>query len=206
MISVASDEDAFHFATFLGSLGCCRALRSLNLSGNNLSGSRAWEVFARAYSNQVQQNSSPLETLADDTDAMNTDETSILGSLDAMTMYDVDGHDREACASAIRGLPSISNIQVNHSQLTDAGALWLSFCVGKHAWIQEGLRAKRRKPSSALCRSGFNVASNDQLSPIGQKILIQAEAASSNSLAVLPRIQENSSMSRNGSVDVAASR
>lgn len=208
-ISVATDEDATYLNTFLASLGHCQALRLLNLSGNNLSGSRTWEVFAREYALQFRNNEQLLEHLADDIDDIGSGSINMLGSLDALTLGpgDVDRTlHSQSKAQSLHGLPSIGGINVTGSSLTDASALWLSFCVGRQKWIQTRLRARRGQIDSVSGANGFIWSSNDKLSPVGNKLLKQAEMAMYDPFRTYPPAPENTPPGRSNSAETGGTR
>lgn len=207
-IRVASHEDARHLAVFLDALGQCTVLRTFNLSKNDLCGSRAWEVFAKAYSDQWLENSTALEHLSDDIDDMGNDMLNVVASTKALSVTVQGGQAAAPDSSAEkvqrrRGLPSIGTIMINDASLTDSGALWLSFCNGRHAWGQDRLKARQ---GNEVIGQGFCLSPNDKLSTVGQKVLKQAAEARHSQAGDLPPVPENSLISQHTSVDAGVSR
>lgn len=170
-IVVASTEDSRHLADFLDALRHCTALRILNLSGNNLSGSRACEVFARTFATQFAENNEVLERLADDYDEIGSGVTGMETSLETLNFGEKDTR----CVPVLRGLPSVQSFLINNTSLTDAGALWLSFCVGKHKWALHRLHKGQQQQPASTAQAGFVYLPNDKLTMVGLKLLKQAE-------------------------------
>lgn len=208
-ISMDSRDDVRNLTTFLDALGTCHALRVLNLSGNNLSGSRFWETFAQAYDNQFQANDETLERMTDEMDGAGVEVASIEPSFDALTLHVAPPATQSSSDNQIhhlQGLPSISCINLADVSLTDAGALWLSFCLNRHVWIHNCLKARQRSLDSANCKVGFVWTPNTKLSSVGTKALKEAEAAPFDQTGNTPWVPENSPTGRNTSIDAGMPR
>lgn len=182
-ISVTTVEDAKQFSAFLQTLRHCKALKIINLSGNNLSGSLAWEAFARTYAAHFTDNKDVLDRLADDFDG--TDMNKISGGLTNLEIQRRDSAHEDSLqhGSLVVGLPSIATFNIGNVNLTDSGALWLSSCIGKHNWVQDRLRQSQYNQHLAPVHSGFTLLPNDKLSSTGLKLLKQAETTAYDPLA-----------------------
>lgn len=208
-ISVESRDDVRHLTSFLDALGTCNALKVLNLSGNNLSGSRVWEAFAKAYDNHFRANDELLARMIDEMDGEGVEATNVEASFDALTLRTSPSAMASSSDSQnhqLKGLPSISSIDLSETSLTDAGALWLSFCISRHVWIHNCLKARQKSLSTSNCKVGFVWTSNAKLSSVGAKALREAEAAALSETGNSPLVMENSPIGRNTSVDSGAPR
>ena len=206
-IAVSSREDAHYLATFLDAIGLCRALKIINFNSNNLSGSRFWEVFTKAFTEQFRANDAALETLTDTLDTDTSDASDDMPTINSLSIRTTPSAPTSVDpVLGLAGLHSISCISLMDTSLTDAGALWLSFCVGRHKWLHDKLKTQQRSPISAHSKTGVCWTPNDKLSPIGVKVLKEAEATAFDHSDNILRVPENSPMVRNTSTDSGTPR
>jgi len=164
-IGANTREEAGALEAFLDALRYCRKLKKINLSENQLSGSLVLEVFARVYMKQFDQNVTIIERAGDGVSDVVQDVN------DDMQDLAIDNaRSQRAEQSSPCGLPSITTIDMSSCSITDAGAVWLSSVIPKHTWAVSALA-----PGSA--GEGIICWPNERLSPIGTKVLHQAEAA-----------------------------
>lgn len=203
-ISIFTEDDHRNWRIFLESLRYCKSLKVLNLSGNDLHCGRAWEILAKAFNVHFHDNSAVFETLMDEADSLEDNFVASIQSLVIKTHKDNDEMDLPT-PPRVSGLQAIGAIHVENVNLTDAGSLWLSFCLGKERWVQDRLKAGQVQ-SASHNPSGI-IYANDRLSTTGQKLLRHAETLVYDPLATTPRVPENSPMtSRQGSLDIVQTR
>ena len=164
-IGATTREEAEALEAFLDALRYCRRLKKINLSENQLSGSLILEVFARVYMRQFDQNVMLIERAGD---GVSDDVQDISDGMEDLAINTASSTKAEQSAPC--GLPTITTIDMSSCSITDAGALWLSAVVPKHTWAVSVL-----SPGSA--GTGIICWPNVRLSPIGTKVLHQAEAA-----------------------------
>ena len=164
-ISATTTEEAEALEAFLDALRYCRKLKKINLSENQLSGSLVMEVFARVYMRQFDDNVVVIERAGDGASDAVQDISDDMQELAIDTARSQRAEQSSPC-----GLPSITTIDMSSCSITDAGALWLSSIIPKHTWAVSGLA-----PGSI--GTGIICWANERLSPIGTKVLHQAEAA-----------------------------
>ena len=114
-ITISTQEDTDAWEYFLRSFSRCHVLRRIDLSKNDL-GTKAFEVFARVYS---QEELLDLEV----SDLSDQDLASYAGSLPALNLRDY---------SITRGLRSVPYIVFCDTAMTDTCALHLSYVLANH--------------------------------------------------------------------------
>lgn len=67
IICVSNDNEAAYWEEFLQSFATCRILKKINLSGNNLSGAKALEIFYKVYGQQFPRMEARLDPHTSDT-------------------------------------------------------------------------------------------------------------------------------------------
>jgi hypothetical protein len=171
-ISVETREEVDAFEAFLEGLRCCQSLGKINLSGNNIGGSKAMEVFGKVYLRHFKANVNLIEAggeVGEEDNLTDDDVTDISRSMRKMSVCP----QRRQKLSNTRslgpvGLATVEEIDLSSCSITDAGALWLSYVLPRHAWAVSQLGNK--------AEAGITCWPNDTLSPIGKKLLHQAEA------------------------------
>lgn len=160
-IKVETIEEVECFEALLEGLKHCQTLSKINLSGNHI-GSRAMEAFARIFLRQFKENVNLIESGGDE------EEEEIHATVG------VSGDKRKMSISSRRrrpgpvGLATVDVINLSSCSITDSGALWLSYVLPKLAW------ALAQRDGKA--DGGIICWPNHLLSPIGTKLLRQAEA------------------------------
>lgn len=205
-INVTTDEEAHQWKLFLDSLTNNSTLQLLNLSGNDLSGSLAWEIFAKCFADQFVQNHKALEHLADDADNLEDGTVEVATSMQNTAVSDDESGVPNSMNSAnlVRGLPAVTSINLQRVNLMDAGAMWLSYSSGKHKWVQHRLTTKHTHSTRT---AGIDYTLNEKLSTVGRKLLKYAEAVSYDPMATMPPVPVHSPMSaRKTSEDVMSQR
>lgn len=181
VISVVFEEDEVHWQIFLEAFAECRALKRLNLSGNDLSGTKALEIFCKVYQTQFHRVEGHLDQYAEgDTDsAVELSLTSGLHDLAIqMPTEDHDQHiDHPNPESLICGLPCVQNIILANTSMTDAGALFLSYPLIQHTWAIG--RLDKRSGSAAIHSSSTGIVyMPNAFTSVGTKLLMLAAATS----------------------------
>lgn len=149
-ITVASDEEAQQWETFLTAFKSCKTLRRLDLSGNPELGARALEIFCKVHCNEPAIDPIALggdrsvDTLdetqeSDDNKSATTDERE--GSLDWMTSGVML---RRRC-----GLRSIPYVSFQNIGINDTGALWLSYILEDHHFPNQLINELNAAPATS---------------------------------------------------------
>lgn len=190
-IGVDSADAADSWEQFLLSLGPCANLRLVNLSKNNFDNSRAAEIFARVYMKQfkvaigVYKSYVSSNTGTDDDDS-NPDAAGLDDSMATLSVRDtnvvrsktadVKNVSTSPCKSRVApvtGLPSIAVFDMSDSFLGDNGALFLSWVVERHRWIQNHVFDREWSGSGADNAMLF-VIPNEKLNAHGTQLIKQA--------------------------------
>lgn len=207
-ICIQSDHDAHHWETFLRSLGKCQVLKRLNLTGNNLIGSRAFEIFARVYLSQFHRDEFRLDQYMNDiNEDMNESVAGLLDISENLRTLSVKPPS-PSFESPAHGLPSIQNIMFANTSMTDAGALFLSYIVGQHKWAQSRLSGYMFHANSSLKSNGITYLPNESFSSVGLKLLKHSETIPYDPFEAsdAPFGPENSPVGRLGSIAGLQSR
>ena len=132
-ITVASEEEAQQWETFLTAFKSCKTLRRLDLSGNPELGARALEIFCKVHCNEPAID--PI-ALGGDRSVYTLDETQETDDNKSTTTDDVEGSfDWMTSGVMLRrrcGLRSIPFVSFQNIGINDTGALWLSYILEDH--------------------------------------------------------------------------
>ncbi|KAK8195202.1 uncharacterized protein BKA78DRAFT_351105 [Phyllosticta capitalensis] len=198
-ITIKTDEEVADWAFFLDSLRCCRALRRIDLSRNDLSGARGLECFVRVYAKQPVVDPLELEEWkeykANEEDKKATDpeadsmatitERSRKMSLSSSATGSMEFMSRGTVLKRRQGLRSIPYIILAECSLTDSGALFLSYFLEKHFYPQQLMLPLKSGPQATQLDEyneksrcwGVVYLPNDALTDNGLKLLEKAEEA-----------------------------
>ena len=185
-VVVETDDDSRHWETFLRSFRRCTAVKKLNLAGSNLSGSKAFEVLARVYSEQYAFNIAAWEG-SDFTGPIDERPVGeeLVSSVSVLTIK--DNHNGFPPSSPQTkpsffpfegyGLPRVRNLDLSNTNMTDHGALFLSYVIDRHRWFQ-----------TAVCQHGWGLPQNgvetsmivslpnEKMSTLGARLIALVEA------------------------------
>lgn len=179
-ISVKTAEDAHHWELFLRSLGACQVLKSFSLTGNDLSGCRALEVFARVWNHQFHKYEGRLDQYFHDDSGDSAVALLDVGeNFRTLSIKMTSSHSSPKKGFAVEppvlGLPSIETIDMSNSAMTDGGALFLSYIVAQHVWAQ-GRLGLRSMNTNGFGPMGITYLPNPGFTSVGVKLMKQAQA------------------------------
>ena len=203
-ISVQTDDDAHNWEVFWESFSHCFCLSRIDLSGNDLSGPRAFEVFARVYASQIPADPASLRPLSTSVlSVAESDTASIISRTRALSMEDLD--EEGGCASRNMsssrvslsqgiilkrrcGLRSVPYLLFREVSLTSIGALFLSYVLSSHYFPEQlmtGLKIaaseSKREEYSQGYPGGRGIVylpdTNNLLTKTGTEVLEGAELA-----------------------------
>ncbi|KAI9688404.1 MAG: hypothetical protein M1822_001353 [Bathelium mastoideum] len=164
-ISVQTDAEAHDWEVFWESFRYCFCLRIIDISGNDLSGPRAFEILARVYSRQIPTDPTDLKMLSasvisvadSDTASMN-DKARALGVEDLK----VEGARASRALSSARpsmsqgtiltrrrGLRSVPFLVFRDVSLTTSGALFLSYILSLHYFPEQLTTEMKAAPAES---------------------------------------------------------
>jgi hypothetical protein len=199
-LCVVTKEDEHNWEQFLNSFRTCRVMRRLDLSRNDMSKSLAMEIFNRVYFSHPAIDPNELEGSAPINDDMaalrELNGAKLVEKTNALTLQATTDpfFDPSASTGSLSngvilkrraGLRSIPYIVLRDVNMTDAGALHLSYILEHHYWpqylmttLKEGSHAAKVKEEDDLTHAfGVIYIDNPQISPSGQKMLAHAERA-----------------------------
>ncbi|KAF1991998.1 hypothetical protein K402DRAFT_459205 [Aulographum hederae CBS 113979] len=207
-IQVKTEDEARDWDVFLTSFQNCFVLRRLDLSSNDLSGSRAFEILARAYSRQTPVDPTQLERL-DDPDLLKesiTDPELMHVSSRARAVSNADENKPVAIDAPMdnlfqgallkrrQGLRAVPYIILMFTKMDDGGALWYSYILTQHYFPQHLLSPLKRGVAANLlheydtttnCFGLVHLPNNDvEPSETGKRLLAQAETVRQELLVV----------------------
>ncbi|KAF2753997.1 hypothetical protein EJ05DRAFT_504601 [Pseudovirgaria hyperparasitica] len=186
-ISVTDDQSAAEWELFLSSFRNCSALRRLDMSRNDLSGPLAFELFSKVYGCQSPVNPADLPS---DEGLRYDHESSLESRSSALSIAEpVNDDSRESLLAKAtmfkrrQGLRAVPYIIVNQTNMTDSGALFLSYVLTEHYYpLHLDIQGKPGPFESQLEEYGENKSCsglmylpNDSLSSSGERILCLAE-------------------------------
>lgn len=188
LICISNEWEAECWEKFLRSLARCRSLKKLVLSDNDFSGAKAMEVLTKVYFAQFKINARSWEhsrsSSGGDEDGDEAEEGLVAG-VTALSVRDTNipvakdsGLKEQSVpspSSLAMGLPSIQYVGLSNCHIQDAGALFLSYVVERHRWIQSTL-CNRTWGIPQEGHTMIVVMPNEALSPAGVKIMKLAEA------------------------------
>lgn len=177
-ISIATPKDAIQWESFLMALEDCNKLRRLSLEGNDLGGSLPFEILARVYSLQCQRNAA-ARWHAPSFEIVSDGNTTVNDKLRSLSL-DFNRTD-SPLGFGDRGLPSITNIILTNTSMTDHGALFLSYVLEHHAGA----------PDMDEAECGIDFLSNDRRGSVGTKILRHASNMPEDTTDPTPVPSEN---------------
>lgn len=186
---MASDEEAEAWEEFLCAFETCSGLRRIDLSANDLSGPRAFEIFTRIYFRQApfdptgallpRRNDSHSNDAKDDVE----DVTAGTGAL-SISRNGTCSPLKSTMPGGLRHVPYIVLLNV---RMEDAGGLFLSYALARHSDPKRLLPPLKPGPVLAQleeydhatdCRG--LIYSNERLSNFGTKLIEAAEVARSD--------------------------
>ncbi|KAI9714431.1 MAG: hypothetical protein M1820_000392 [Bogoriella megaspora] len=147
-IKVDTPEEAQQWEYFLQSFTHCYCLRRINLSGNNLSGAKAFEIFARVYASHTPVDpADPKHLAASVISLTESDTASLIDKTKNVSLEDQSNtsesksethlNPKPSLSSGLflkrcRGLRSVPYLVFRDVSLTGAGALFLSYVLAHH--------------------------------------------------------------------------
>ncbi|OCK81185.1 hypothetical protein K432DRAFT_326805 [Lepidopterella palustris CBS 459.81] len=191
-ITVVTNEEAQDWETFLDSFKGCRVLRKIDLSDNDLSGPRAFEIFTRVYSKHPEVDPTELNSgLASDSEQNdgNSDASSVTRRISRLDVSGMSNTSRvsfsEFDLSKPRilmrrsGLRAVPYLIFNNCSMTDSGALHLSYILAQHYYPQQLMSHLKPGPIATQLDEmhhrthcwGLVYAPNDNLTEAGSKLL-----------------------------------
>ena len=198
-ITVKTDNDAQHWQTFLSAFAKCSSLRKLDLSRNDLSGAKAFEVFCRIYFTQFKLNARAWDySRSPSFIGGSTEQDSMLHqSVAALTLRDENIPRQQSSTSLTAvsptgpkkslGLPCVRVISFDDCSITDAGALFLSYVIERHRWVQNELFSQIwGPPVSEPDHSVISTIAIEKIGNLGAKILSLAEHVPYHPFGALP--------------------
>ena len=191
-IEVNNDSEAASWRRFLQSFRFSKVLRTLDLSQNNLSNFQAFEILYQEYIRQWTTDMNYCNTSLDTTSESGEDDLEYrLGALsvrDTNAQQQVtNGHEKRPSNQkrwTASGLPMIPIISFEDVSITDPGALFLSFVIQRHMWLQqERLGRKWLVSKDEADRAMIEITGNVSMAPMGTKMLADAQLVEFDPLA-----------------------
>lgn len=180
-ITIITNDDAHYWEDFLTSLGQCSVLKRIDLGGNSLGGTRSMEVLVRVYLRQFRECQEAWEYIEDADGGPDANGNGFIEPIQAISIGKPNGFaQNQSLPKMPRGLPCIPTLVLCTSNLTDSGALFLSYIVATHRWTQHilGRSPVYAVPQLAINQKGHGIVflPNEQLSAVGLRLLAYAEA------------------------------
>ncbi|KAI9825399.1 MAG: hypothetical protein M1832_001129 [Thelocarpon impressellum] len=178
-ITVATDEQATAWESFLRSFRKSSVLRRLDLSGNAL-GSRAFEILARVYTREAPLDMSEVTPAEDEGGLQNGMEASLSPTSPHAPVANPERY------AVTRGIRSIPYIVLSDVAMTDTCALHLSVVLARHHLLRD-LLARVPSAKTGLAAQHLDVYDahsgcqgivylpNDTLGGAGMRVLELAE-------------------------------
>lgn len=202
-VSVTTEQESRDWEVFLESFRCCRMLRRLDLSGNNLAGPRPFEILTRVYCRHLPVDPTDLEDAQETSFQSPTDEmVSLSGRTQTVSIstqstetnmaYSTSSLSTARILKRRCGLRAVPYIILSNVSMTDAGALHLSYIIPQHYYPQHLLPSLKVGPAASQLEGydrisncwGLIHESNEQLTGWGHRLLEQSEAARQELLGI----------------------
>lgn len=186
-ITITTNDDITSWRTFLCSFEDCRALRRVSLARNDLSNLAALEILSRVYMLQFCRNASTFSASAGDLSLYDDEAHDLENGMNALAVRDnnlpedepmTDQKTSKTLISGVKGLSGAQIIDLSDASITDAGALFLSWVIERHRWVQGAMYHRPWGPPALgsdhakILTSGINT-----MTTTGTKMLVHAEAS-----------------------------
>ncbi|KAF2193756.1 hypothetical protein K469DRAFT_652322 [Zopfia rhizophila CBS 207.26] len=187
-IVINDDEAANIWEDFLDAFKRCRALTTLDFSGNPLGDQRPFEIFARVYLRHPPVDPNELHhPQVEDADQTESPSSSSKRKMSSPLSSTQSGRSENMTSGKNLkrrcGLRSVPYITINDTGLNDVGALWLSQLLTQHYLPQQLISSFKGGPVAA-CPDGNTLSNaccglvylpNNGLTENGRKLLSLAE-------------------------------
>lgn len=188
-IKLHTDDDLSHWEAFLAAFRRCRHMKKLNLSHNDFARPKAWESLARIHTLHFGDSRDLWNARLDDADVDGDFEREGEGLMESLTVQDEDvlpsktsdelkPHIADASSpSRSSGLPAIQHILLDHTNMTDACCLFLTYVLEHHRFVSNEIERLlwTRAPSDCVDSAGISYTL-EKASAVGLSVLRDAEA------------------------------
>ncbi|KAF2137001.1 uncharacterized protein K452DRAFT_236556, partial [Aplosporella prunicola CBS 121167] len=203
-ITVKTNKEAEEWEAFLQSFSECRVLRRIVFSGNDLSGSRPFEILTRVYAKQMPVDPTELEDTQEHSES--DDALEDITNQTRSVNIDVAREEPKMTASLSdatflkrrQGLRAVPYMVFDDANMTDSGALYLSYILAMHYPPQYLMCPLRAGPQATQLDEynqrnhcwGIVYLPNTGFTEVGQSVLSLAEDARADFAGVEPDLDQ----------------
>lgn len=168
---------------------------------------------------QYADNAVALGTSEDDNNGAEIHMDELEDSLNILSVRDTNVHGRVTTPAKTRaptpedggdevlGLPMIQVIDISGVSLTDTGALFLSWVIERHRFVQNSIRRKIwGQPQEGQGCAMIVTTGNDKLTSAGNKLLGYAESAAYHPFGALDVLEQRDAVFRQEDAPLSESR